>query len=88
MFLSSLIEELCRKEENGKTGRNFNFGHECKIFQGMLMEFISAAFLIAKSEPFETFASRLRGLELYRRTPESQRKSMGNGTRFEFNWMM
>ena len=29
MFLYSLIEELCTKEENGKTGRNFNFGHEC-----------------------------------------------------------
>ena len=30
MFLYSLIEELCTKEENGKTGCNFNFGHECK----------------------------------------------------------
>ena len=29
MFLYSLIEELCTKEENGKTGRNFNIGHEC-----------------------------------------------------------
>ena len=29
MFLCSLIEELCTKEENDKTGRNFNFGHEC-----------------------------------------------------------
>ena len=29
MLLCSLIEELCTKEENGKTGSNFNFGHEC-----------------------------------------------------------
>ena len=29
MFLCSLIEELCIKEENAKTGCNFNFGHEC-----------------------------------------------------------
>ena len=29
MFLYSLIEELCTKEEKSKTGRNFNFGHEC-----------------------------------------------------------
>ena len=29
MFLFSLIEELCRKEESDKTGCNFNFGHEC-----------------------------------------------------------
>ena len=28
MFLCSLIEELCTKEENDKTGCNFNFGHE------------------------------------------------------------
>ena len=35
MFLYSLIKELCTKEENGKTRRNFNFGHECifKIFR-------------------------------------------------------
>ena len=31
MFLSSLGEELYTKEENDKTGCNFNFGHECKI---------------------------------------------------------
>ena len=31
MFLCSLIEELCRKEESDKTGSNFNFGHECII---------------------------------------------------------
>ena len=31
MFLCSLNEELCAKEENGKTGCNFNFGHECII---------------------------------------------------------
>ena len=30
MFLCSLIEELCTKEENDKTGCNFNFGHECR----------------------------------------------------------
>ena len=29
MFLCSLIEELCTKEENDKTGCNLNFGHEC-----------------------------------------------------------
>ena len=29
MFLCSLIEELCTKEENDKTGCNFNFGHKC-----------------------------------------------------------
>ena len=29
MLLYSLIEELCTKEENGKTSRNCNFGHEC-----------------------------------------------------------
>ena len=31
MFFCSLIEELCTKEENDKTGCNFNFGHECII---------------------------------------------------------
>ena len=29
MFLCSLVEELYTKEENDKTGCNFNFGHEC-----------------------------------------------------------
>ena len=29
MFLCSLIEELCSKEENDKTGCKLNFGHEC-----------------------------------------------------------
>ena len=29
MFLCSLIEELCTKEENDETSCNFNFGHEC-----------------------------------------------------------
>ena len=33
MFLRSLIEELLTKEENDKTGCNFNFGHECIIIQ-------------------------------------------------------
>ena len=31
MFLSSLIEELCTKEENDKTGCKLNFGHECTL---------------------------------------------------------
>ena len=31
MFLCSLIEELCTKEENCKKSCNFNFGHECII---------------------------------------------------------
>ena len=31
MFLSSLIKELCTKEENDKTGCKLNFGHECSI---------------------------------------------------------
>ena len=29
MFLCSLIEELCTKEENNKTDCNFNFGQHC-----------------------------------------------------------
>ena len=29
MFLRSLVEELCTKEENDKKGCNFNFGHKC-----------------------------------------------------------
>ena len=29
MFLCSLIEALWTKEENDKTGCDFNFGHEC-----------------------------------------------------------
>ena len=32
MFLSSLIEELCTKEENDKTGCKLNFGHECRLY--------------------------------------------------------
>ena len=32
MFLWSLIEELCTKEENDKTSWNINFGHECTLF--------------------------------------------------------
>ena len=39
MFLCSLIEELCTKEENVKTGCNFNFGHEC-ILNGVIMSVI------------------------------------------------
>ena len=48
MFLCSLIEELCTKEENGKTGRNFNFGHECNtkyvyrwVFQATVITLIN-----------------------------------------------
>ena len=33
MFLCSLIEDLFTKEENDKTGCNFNFGHECIFFR-------------------------------------------------------
>ena len=29
MFFCSLIEELCTKEANDKTGCKVNFGHEC-----------------------------------------------------------
>ena len=29
MLLCSLVEKLCTKEENDKTGCNSNFGHEC-----------------------------------------------------------
>ena len=31
MFLSSLIEELCAKEENNKAGCNLTFGGQCMI---------------------------------------------------------
>ena len=31
MFLSSLYEELCIKEENDKTGCTLIFGGQCKI---------------------------------------------------------
>ena len=33
MFLCSLIEEWCRKEESDETGCNINFGHECSLIQ-------------------------------------------------------
>ena len=36
MFLCSLVEELCTKEENDKTDCNFNFGHECIFFTKVL----------------------------------------------------
>ena len=29
MFLSSLIEELCTKEENNEAGSTFTFGGQC-----------------------------------------------------------
>ena len=35
IFFCSLIEELCTKEENHKTGCNFNFGHECRLSLAM-----------------------------------------------------
>ena len=39
MFLCSLIEELCTKEENDKTSCNFNFGHECiYIYESWVIE--------------------------------------------------
>ena len=41
MFLSSLIEELCIKEENNKTGCKLNFGHECILFN--IMSFLFSA---------------------------------------------
>ena len=31
MFFCSLIEELCTKEGNDKTGCKLNFGHECTL---------------------------------------------------------
>ena len=31
IFLCSLTEELCTKEENDKTSCNFNFGRECNL---------------------------------------------------------
>ena len=33
MFLCTLFEELCTKEENDKTGCSFNFGHECSYLR-------------------------------------------------------
>ena len=33
MLLCSLVQKLCTKEENDKTGCNFNFGHECRRSQ-------------------------------------------------------
>ena len=32
MFLSSLIEELCTKEENNKAGCTLTFGRKCRLF--------------------------------------------------------
>ena len=31
MFLSSLIEELCTKEENNKAGCTLTFGGQCRL---------------------------------------------------------
>ena len=39
MFLCSLVEKLCTKGENDKTGYNFNFGHEC-TFNKIFLEII------------------------------------------------
>ena len=33
MFLCSLTDELCTKEENDKTDCKLNFGHECTNFR-------------------------------------------------------
>ena len=41
MFLSLIIDELCRKEENNKTGCSFNFEHQC-IYN---MQFCDCEFL-------------------------------------------
>ena len=38
MFLCSLIEELCTKEENDKTDCDFNFGHQCRNRYGELKD--------------------------------------------------
>ena len=40
MFLCSIIEELCTKEENDKTSCNFNFGHEC-IIRSTIISFVN-----------------------------------------------
>ena len=55
MFLCSLIEELCTKEENDKTGCNFNFGHECSMMwpsQNFLLYNVIVMCMIEK-EKFE-----------------------------------
>ena len=36
MFLSSLIEELCTKEENNKAGCTLTFGEQCILEETML----------------------------------------------------
>ena len=40
MFLSSLIEELCTKEENNKAGCTFTFGGQCKIILNRFFFFV------------------------------------------------
>ena len=42
MFLCSLIEELCTKEESDKTDCNFNFGHECNFLRALLFGVLPA----------------------------------------------
>ena len=44
MSLCSLVEKLCTKEENVKTGCNFNFGHECNSIVAFYDVFIPNAF--------------------------------------------
>ena len=36
MFLSSLIEELCTKEENNKAGSTLTFGGQCIFSENLL----------------------------------------------------
>ena len=38
MFLSSLIEELCTKEENNKAGYTLTFGGQCIPYEIALTE--------------------------------------------------
>ena len=45
MFLSSLIEELCSKEENNKAGYTLTFRGQCSYCQ-----------IISESELYETFS--------------------------------
>ena len=57
MFLSFLIEELCSKEENDKTGCNFTFGHECIciLLQAVLKRRQLSAIRVTKSAVFNFF---------------------------------
>ena len=48
MFLCSLIDELCTKKENDKTGCNLNFGHECISVLNIILIVINQA-IVEKS---------------------------------------